>query len=164
MLKLGIPNQEVKEGFLSFLLPYYANLHGEQSQFCVSKFVREFRNGDVEDFMKRLQAMFASVPYDMAMEKEQNIHNALLILMMLVGLEVETEYRTANGRIDLFVKTESYYYIIELKLNGTAEEALEQIERKNYALPFTLDSRKQILIGANFSTATRTIDNWITKS
>jgi hypothetical protein len=164
MLKLGIPNQEVKEGFLSFLLPYYANLHGEQSQFCVSKFVREFRNGDVEDFMKRLQAMFASVPYDMAMEKEQNIHSALLILMMLVGLEVETEYRTANGRIDLFVKTESYYYIIELKLKGTAEEALEQIERKNYALPFSLDSRKQILIGANFSTATRTIDNWITKS
>lgn len=160
--RLGIPNQEVKDGFLSFLLPYYANLRGESPDFCVSKFVSEFRNGDVDGFMKRLQSMFASIPYDMAMGKEQNVHNALLILMILVGLEVQTEYRTSDGRIDLFVKTDRFYYIIELKLDGTAGQALEQINRKNYDLPFTLDRRRLIHIGANFSTNTRTLETWAT--
>lgn len=105
--------------------------------------------------------MFSSVSYDMNMEREQNLHNALLILMKLLGLEVQTEYRTSNGRIDLFIKTEKFYYIIELKLDKSAQEALDQINRKDYALPFSTDGRKIIKIGVNFSTKTRTISEWI---
>ncbi len=79
---------------------------------------------------------------------------------MLLGLEVKTEYRTSNGRIDLFVMTDKYYYIIELKLDGNAEEALEQINRKNYAMPFHIDGKEIIKIGANFSRSSRTIEDW----
>ena len=111
--------------------------------------------------MGRLKSMFSAVPYDMEMEREQNIHNALLILMMLVGLDVRTEYRTSNGRIDLFVVTEKFYYIIELKLDGSAKEALDQIENKEYALPFKTGNRRIIKIGANFSTVSRTISEWV---
>lgn len=161
---LGIPNREVEEGLFSFLLPFYANLHDIDPRFFVSSFIDEFESGDVEAFMNRLKSMFASIPYNMEMNREQNIHNALLMLMMLVGLEVKTEYRTSNGRIDLFIKTKRFYYIIELKLDGSSHDALKQIDEKNYALPFQLDSRKVIKIGVNFSSETKTISDWVSSS
>lgn len=163
LIILGIPNREVEEGFLKFLLPYYTNLHGKSPNFHIIKFVQEFRNGDVEGFMKRMQSLFSSITYDMAMDSERNLHNALLMLMMLIGLDVRTEYRTSQGRIDLFVVTERYYYIIELKLDGTAGEALRQINSKNYALPFATSGHEIIKIGVNFSRSARTITEWQTE-
>lgn len=81
--------------------------------------------------------------------------------MKLLGVYVTTEYRTSNGRIDLFVKTNKYYYIIEIKLNKTAREAMDQINSKDYALPFKTDGKTIIKIGVNFSTQSRTISDWI---
>lgn len=157
---LGLPNFEVKRGFMNYLLPYYADLHDEDSAFVVSEFVREFREGKVEGFMKRLQSLFSKTTYRLKLENENNFHNALYILMMLVGLYVEAELCTSDGRIDLFVATPKYYYIIELKVDSTPEEALRQIEKKDYELPFAIDGRKIIKIGANFSTETRTLTGW----
>ena len=158
---LGIPNLEVEEGFYSFLLPYYTNLHGSNSMVFVYNLVDEFNKGEVDAIIIQLKSLFSSISYEMKMDREENLHNALLILMKLVGLEVETEYRTSNGRIDLFVKTDRYYYIIELKLDKSAREALDQINAKDYALPFATDGREIIKIGINFSTETRTISEWI---
>lgn len=157
---LGIPNEEVKRGFLNRLLPYYTTLHSEQSAFVVSEFVREFREGKVEGFMKRLQSLFSKTTYRLKLENENNFQNALYILMMLVGLYVEAELCTSDGRIDLFVATPKYYYIIELKVDSTPEDALRQIEEKDYELPFAIDGRKIIKIGANFSTEDRTLTGW----
>ena len=80
--------------------------------------------------------------------------------MILVGLRVKTEYQTSEGRIDLLVRTEKYIYIIELKLDGSAEDALRQIDDNNYALPFLSEGREIIRIGINFSTSRRTISEW----
>lgn len=71
--------------------------------------------------------------------------------MKLLGVYVTTEYRTSNGRIDLFVKTNKYYYIIEIKLNKTAREAMDQINSKDYALPFKTDGKTIIKIGVSIS-------------
>ncbi len=162
IFSLRLPNEEVKVGFLNFLLPYYANFHGEtSSRFSVHEFVNEFNNGDVDGFMRRMESMFSAIPYEMAMDSERNLQNALLILMMLVGLDVQTEYRTSDGRIDLFVKTDKFYYIIELKIDKSAQEALTQIEEKGYALPFATDNRKVIKIGVSFSTSRRRITEWL---
>lgn len=159
---LRLPNEEVKVGFLNFLLPYYANFHGEtSSRFSVHEFVNEFNDGDVDGFMRRMESMFSAIPYEMEMDSERNLQNALLILMMLVGLDVQTEYRTSDGRIDLFVKTDRFYYIIELKIDRSAREALDQIEAKDYALPFATDSREVIKIGVSFSTTHRRITGWL---
>lgn len=158
---LGLPNEEVEEGFLNYLMPYYANVPDRDSKFLIILFLEDLERGDADMFMTRLRTMLASVPYDMKMDCENNIHNAILILMMLIGLDVKAEYRTSDGRIDLFVRTERYYYIIELKLDGTAVEALDQINRKNYALPFALDGCEVIKIGANFSTSARTVSEWV---
>ena len=158
---LGLPNEEVKTGFLEFLLPNYLNTGNQKAPFLVSEFVREFREGDTEGFMHRLQSLFASVSYRMRMDQEINVHNGLLMLMLLVGLSVQTEYCTSAGRIDLFVATDRFYYIIELKLDGTAREALDQINSKGYALPFAVGNRQVIKIGVNFSTQTRTLVDWL---
>lgn len=80
--------------------------------------------------------------------------------MKLLGLEVETEYRTSQGRIDLFIRIKKYYYIIELKFDRSAQEALDQINEKGYALPFTAGRREVIKIGVNISTSSRTISEW----
>ena len=95
------------------------------------------------------------------MEQENNVHNGLLMLMLLVGLKVQTELCTSDGRIDLFVATDRYYYIIELKLDGTAQEALDQINAKDYALPFDVDDRRVFKIGVEFSTEKRTLVDWL---
>ena len=158
---LGIPNREVEEGFLSYLLPFYADVNKGDSMLFVYHLIDELDCGDAEGFMNDLRGMFASVSYEMQMEKEQNLHNALLILMKLLSLEVRTEYRTSNGRIDLFISTDRYLYIIEIKLDKSAREAIEQINSKDYALPFMTDGKTIIKIGVNFSTKSRTISDWI---
>jgi Holliday junction resolvase-like predicted endonuclease len=78
-----------------------------------------------------------------------------------MGLYVKAEYHTSEGRIDLVLQTNDYTYVMEFKLDGTAEEALAQINDKNYALPFAVDKRKLVKVGVNFSSKTRNIDRWI---
>lgn len=157
---LGLPNEEVKEGFLSYLLPRYARIEGGDTEFFVYMFIEELREGRVDDFMRRLKGMFASVPYQMELDNEKNLHNALLMLTLLLGIKVQAEYSTSDGRIDMVLGTERYLYIIELKVDRTAEDALNQINAKDYALPFTVDGREIIKVGVNFSTKTRTISDW----
>ena len=71
------------------------------------------------------------------------------------------EYHTSRGRIDLVLQTDKFFYIMEFKLNGTAEEALQQIIDKHYALPFETDGRRLFKIGVNFSAETRNIEKWM---
>ena len=163
LYRLGLPNIEVKQGFFEFLLPYYSNMRTNDVRVFVFDFLDEMEEGRVEAFMKRLESMFAGIGYDMKFDEERNVQNAFLILFSLIGLNVDTEVRTSDGRIDILVRTNDYVYIMELKYDGTPEEALEQIERKEYALPWAVDSRNVIEIGINYSSEKRRIDGWKVK-
>ncbi len=160
IFRLGIPNDEVKEGMLEYILPFYANLHKEDSRLFAYKFVREMEEGKVEEFMKRLTSMFAGIPYEMKIDMEHDVRNALFILFTLVGMDVNAEVRTSDGRIDILVRTDKYVYIMELKYDKSAKEALDQIKRKEYHLPWSIDNRTVIAIGINYSSAKRRIDEW----
>ena len=105
----------------------------------------------------------ADTPYELVSDLELHYQNVLFIIFKLVGFYTEAEYHTSEGRIDLVLKTDKYIYVMEFKLEGTAEEALRQIEEKRYALPFESDSRKLFKIGVNFSNRTRNIEQWIIK-
>ena len=100
------------------------------------------------------------------MIRDQELHyeNVLFIVFKLVGFYVNVEYHTNEGRIDLVLQTDKFIYIMEFKLNGTAEDALQQINDKNYALPFEMDGRKLFKIGVNFSAETRNIEKWIVET
>lgn len=159
--RLGFPNREVEEGFMKFLLPFYANTNKVESPFQILKFVREVESGDYESFFRRLQSFLADTPYELIRDQELHYQNVLFIVFKLIGFYVKAEYRTSQGRIDLVLQTDEFIYVMEFKLEGSAEEALRQINEKNYAQPFAADPRKLFKIGINFSSQTRNIERWI---
>ena len=158
---LDYPNDEVKEGFVNFLVPYYTYSKSVNHATIIGQFVKSLERGDAEHFMELLQSFMAGIPYELVRNLEVHFQNMIYIIIKLMGLYVQAEYRTSCGRIDLLIATEKYIYVIELKLDGSAEEALAQINEKDYALPFTADGRKVIKIGANITSATRNIERWV---
>ena len=162
--RLGFPNNEVEEGFIKFLLPFYASVNTVEASFEIQKFVREIRSGDYESFFRRLQSFFADTPYELVRDLELHYQNVLFIVFKLVGFYVKAEYHTSEGRVDLVLQTDKFIYVMEFKLNGTAEEALRQINEKHYALPFERDGRELFKIGVNFSAEMRNIEKWLVES
>ena len=146
---------------MSFLLPHYAKVGRSESIFQISLFMRDVEGGDIDGFMRRLQGFFADIPYELARDLELHYQNVLFIVFRLMGFYTRVEYHTSQGRADLVLQTESYVYVMEFKLDGTAEEALRQIEERNYALPFAADPRKLFKVGVNFSNAVRGIERWV---
>ena len=157
---LGFPNKEVKNGFLKFIFSYYVPVNPAEGNTTTSKLARALRAGDPVTFMKILEALFANTTYQIQGDSEKNFQYAMYIIMELLGEYVQAERSTSNGRIDLLLQTKDYIYIIELKIDNTADAALQQIEDKGYAKPFADDSRKIFKIGASFSTANRRIEEW----
>lgn len=136
---LGFPNDEVRYGFLNFLVPYYTEVTDDETGFHIAKFMRELRSGDVDAFMERLKVFFAGMPYDLSDNTERHYQAIFYVVFTLMGQFVETEIRSARGRADAVVKTKDTIYVFEFKLNGSAEEALRQIDEKGYLIPYTLD-------------------------
>lgn len=158
---LGFPNREVEEGFIKFLMPFYTNVNKVESPFEIQQFVKEIRTGQPDAFLRRLQSFFADTPYELIRDLEVHYQNVLFIVFRLVGFYVKAEYHTSEGRVDLVLQTDRYIYVMEFKLEGSAEEALQQIETKHYARPFEADSRQLFKIGINFDNNTRNIERWI---
>lgn len=158
---LGFPNQEVKQGFVRFLIPSYTNVDEVDSGFEIRRFVRSLREGNIEDFMERLQSFLSACPYELEPQQERHFQSVMFILTSLCGYYVEIETHTNKGRMDMTVKTKDYIYIFEFKFNKSAEEALQQINEKGYAEPFKTDGKNVIKVGVNFSTECRNIDKWI---
>lgn len=159
---LGIPNGEVERGLMNGLLPVFSGRDKSQSETFIDNVLSAVENGNPEAFISLLQSFLADIPYDLSQNKpEVYFENNLYIIFKLIGLEVATEYRTSQGRIDIVLKTADYIYVMELKLKGSAKSAIEQIDSHGYMLPFMGDGRKLFKIGINFSPRTRNISRWI---
>ncbi len=161
--RLGYPNREVKNGFLKFIMPFYTQHERGRRNFNISHFVRDIENGQVESFMLRIQSLFSDTPYLLAQnnDRERHYQNVVYILTKLMGFYVNAEYQTSAGRIDLTIETSRFIYLIEFKLDGSAEEALAQIKQKHYDEPFKSSGKEIIKIGANFSSQTKSIETWL---
>lgn len=157
---LGFPNQEVEQGFVNFLAPYYTGMKPTKTAFYIENFVSDIEHGDAEGFMERLEAMFADNSYQIAGDEELYFQNAVYVIFKMLGFYVDVERPTSDGRIDVLIRTPQYIYIFELKINQSADVALQQIEEKQYAAPFAIEQRRLIKIGVNFSTKTRKISEW----
>ena len=159
---LGFPNKEVKSGFLKFLLPVYQN--GNLLAVTeINKFRVDINRGDLDSAMQRLTAFFKGVNYEtMKLDYERQFQNILYTIFYFAGCDVENEFHTSDGRIDCIVRAKTAIYIFEYKLdgNGTADDALRQIDEKGYALPFVGDERKVVKVGVVFSRDTHTLQEW----
>ena len=157
---LGFPNREVEQGFIKYLLPFYSPKTKEKQTYSIAQFTRDIERGDAEGFMQRLEGFFASGDYEIVGKAEKYFQNTLYVFFRLLGFYTNVEYHTANGRVDVVIQTPQYVYILELKVDRSAQEALQQIEDKGYARPFANDGRQLFKIGINFSTASKLIDDW----
>ncbi len=156
---LGFPNEEVERGFAQFLATYYF-AGGMNGSFTINNFVREVERGDIEGFMTRLQALFADGDYQVMGKLEIYFQNTLSVIFKLMGLYVQVERHTSRGRMDVTIQTRDYVYVMELKVDKSADEALKQIEDKQYAAPFAADPRKLFKVGVCFGSESKGIDEW----
>lgn len=170
MYRLGFPNDEVRYGFLKNLFPSYSSLRPDETGVSIWKFVEDIRAGNVDEFMERMQAIIAGVPYDNLPKdklklREQNYQTAVYLIFKLMGQFVQTEIHCLKGRADCIVHTKDSIYIFEFKLMsaGTAEDAIVQIKKNGYAAQFKTSSKKIILIGSSFNEEERTIGEWKTE-
>lgn len=158
---LGIPNREVESGLYENLLPAYMHSRKGDELLVVDKLLSEINEGKVDDFMKRLKAFLADIPYELTQCKpEIYFENNLYIIFKIIGLYTQVEYRTASGRIDLLVNTPKRVYVMELKLSGSAQMALNQINSKDYLVPFMMSDKEIVKIGISFSKKSRNIAAW----
>lgn len=158
--ELAFPNIEVKKGFFNYLLEFYAPMQGLSPNSLIYDLRMSLVAGNAEGFMQQLHSLFARTPYQIQGDSEKDFQYAMFIIVQLLGIDIQAEYQTSNGRIDLLIRTEKFIYIIEIKLGGTVDEALKQINEKDYAAPFATDNHQIFKIGVNFDKATRRLTHW----
>ena len=157
---LGYPNEEVKIGFIETLIPSYLNQPTRESNFYVVSFVRDLMKGDIEQCLLRTRSFFSSIPYDLENNQEKHYQTIFYLLFRLMGQYVDVEVKNAIGRADVVIKMPDAIYVFEFKVDGTPEEALAQINSKQYAIPYEVEHRKVVKVGVNFDSTTRTLGQW----
>lgn len=167
MFLLDLPNNEVKKGFLTALANNYLQTPTPINTELVSM-THALADGNVLLLKQQLTSFFASIPYTMRRkenerERERYFHYTFYLLFRLMSTyTVLTEKAQSEGRADCIIETPHTIYIFEFKLDGTAHDALCQIEEKGYARPYQADKRNLIRIGVSFSSQTGTIEEWET--
>ncbi|OUO64840.1 ATP-binding protein [Bacteroides sp. An269] len=162
---LDFPNNEVKKGFVALIASDYLKPRQEMGSW-VRNVVLSLRRGELEKLNKLFTSFLADIPYTMRRkqderERERYFHYTFYLIFSLVSVyTVYTEKEQSEGRVDCIVETPDYVYIFEFKLDGSADEALKQIEEKGYARPYASDRRLIYKIGSSFSSQTGTIDDW----
>ena len=157
---LGYPNKEVRTGLLDALYPFYVTADTRGRSDTLRSIVKGFRSHDLDQVFHTLQAFLEGIPYQDSHFDENHWTQMLYVVFSLLGIYTESQVRTAKGRIDIVVKTADDIYVMEVKLDHPAQEALEQIDAKGYLIPYTLDSRHLTKIGMSFSTTERNITEW----
>ena len=162
---LGYPNEEVKVGLMHALLPFYVVKDPVEARTTAGKMYLALRKDDIDEALEAARAFFAGIPYQEgtlqdAPTSEGHFTAMLYVMFSFLNVYVYTQVRTAKGRMDILMKTDTTIYVMELKLDGTVEEALKQIDDKGYAIPYEADGRRIVKVGIRFSFEERTITEW----
>lgn len=165
MYLLDFPNEEVSKGFIDMLASDYFKENSEPATW-IRELTMGLRSGDVERVMELMTAQLASVSYEFQRKGDEKEceryfqYTFFLIIMLTSPYSTVAERKTSRGRIDCVIETPQYIYVIEFKLNGSAEAAMQQIKDNDYAKPYAADKRKVMMLGINFSSETGTIEGW----
>ena len=157
---LGIPNSEIRVGLMSSLLPEYVQTYSDQGQLTIADMYKQLLHGNMDEALRLMQTFLSSVPYCENANSEGHYQQLLYVMFSLFGLYVDLEVRTATGRVDMVLKMPDKVYILELKFNKSAEEALRQIDVKNYPVRFQQYGLPIVKVGVNFDGTTRTLSEW----
>ncbi len=160
---LSFPNREVKHSFFQFVVQSMTNAKKSSIKTLLYSLETALNQADIDTFFTTLQVFFAQYPYHLHSNTEKHYQGVFYGILSLLGADITVEEPTNNGRIDAVLETKTTIIIIEFKLGGSAEKAIQQIEHKKYYQKYLLSGKKILLVGATFDTASRTIDQWISK-
>ena len=160
--KLGYPNKEVKESMIRHLVGVYRNASPTQTTPIVIKLRKAFLENDFDRIIAIINSLFKSIPSHIFIkEKEAYYHSVVFLIFEYLGQYIDAEINTSDGRIDAVVQTPTHIYVIEFKLDKNAAIALEQIYQKNYADKFQHTEKELLALGINFSSASKSVDDWL---
>ena len=149
---LALPNQEIRVGLYGSLLPHYLTDKSAKANTTIAKMSVLVKKGDMDAAFCLLNNFLETVPYCDNTHYEGHWQQTLYIMFaLLTNYDILVEQHTAKGRIDITMETADTIYVMELKFNKSAEEALAQIEAKHYADAFKMSGKKVVKIGLNFS-------------
>lgn len=158
---LGIPNREVSRGLSECLVARVAPNAQHDHNIFLNGMVNHLRVGEVEKALEGLRVYLAGMPYHLGSKDERGFETTFFLIFDLLGAKVATEFKTATGRIDAVVHTAAGTFVFEFKYDRSAAEALAQIDRKDYLLPFRAEEGPLYKVGVNYASAQRTIDDWV---
>ena len=157
---LGIPNREVRLGLMKSLSPYYLTPATQPTSAAMVGMARCLYRDDLDGTLRLLQQFLSTIPYSDHMDYEGHYQQVLYIIFSLLGAWVDVEIRTPRGRVDVVMRTPHALYLMELKLGKSADEAMSQIDLKNYPERFALCGLPVVKVGISFSRDTRTLSGW----
>ena len=157
---LDIPNKEVRMGLLKSLLPGFLHQYTADGLTTVALLFEAIAGERMDDALRLLQTFLSTIPQCDNTDYEGHYQSLLYTIFSLLGMYVDVEVRTPQGRVDMVMRTTTTLYVVELKLNRTADIAFDQINLKNYPERFALCGLPVVKVGINFSTETRTIEGW----
>ena len=157
---LEYPNREVKIGMLKSLAPNYLSPISLDNNSLVGDFLEMLYDGDVEGAMIRLKAYLASISNRLSNKNERDFQTVFYLIFNLMGAHMRVEEDSAIGRADAVVYMPDAVFVFELKYDGSAEEAIKQIDEKGYLIPYSADGKRLFKIGVNYDSNQRTISDW----
>ena len=159
---LDIPNKEVRIGLMRSLLPYYVSAgRSIEASTTIARIYLALRNEDLDGAFHLLQTFLSTVPYTGNTDYEGHYQQMLYIIFSLLGYYVDVEVRTPRGRVDMVLRTATTLYVVEVKLDKSAETAMQQIDLKQYPERFALCGLPVVKVAVNFNRETHTISDWI---
>lgn len=162
LFTLDLPNKEIKVGLFESLLPYYLEgMYAEEGDVAIAQMSVLIRQGDMDGALRLLQEFLGTVPYCNNTNYEGHYQQVLFIIFtLLTHFVVDVEVHTPNGRVDVVMETEDTLYLIELKLNKSAQAAMQQINLKQYDQRFARCGKPIVKVGVNFDAKKGNIEDW----
>ena len=157
---LDIPNKEVRLGLMESLLPNYVGNETPEATTMVAYLFYDIQNGDMDSALRRLQTFLSTIPYCDNTKYEGHYQQLFYVIFSLLNYYVDIEVRTPRGRVDVVLRTKTTLYVMELKLDKTAGEAMEQLNLKNYPERFALCGLPVVKVAINFDSERCTIGEW----
>lgn len=159
---LDYPNAEVRQSLLEFLVTDLREDRNTPSVRMVWQLRDAFQEDDMERVIELIRSIFKNVPSQIFISDAESYYHSLIYLVFFyLGEYAESEVNTNNGRLDCVVQTEKHIYVLEFKLDKSAEAALTQIKDRGYAEKYAADPRHKVLVGINFSSAEKTVESWL---
>ena len=148
---------------LKNLAPNYLSPVQLDNSSLVGDLLEKLYEGNIEGAMVRLKAFLASISNRLSNKNERYFQTVFYLIFNLMGAHMRVEEESAIGRADAVVHMPEAVYVFELKYDGSAEEAMRQIDNKGYLIPYSADGKRLYKIGVNFSSEQRTINEWVIK-